>query len=459
MAAELALDVQLSRTVLPGLAEPQMVYALLTIRPSAAAQPAAVPLDVVLIIDRSESMYMPILPAAQFRELAQRGAVREITVDGIPVWQFQNVPPGYTTSAPRAIGYVKSALQQALDGLGDADCVALVAFAGQAQLLVTGAADQDKASLRAARRRAIDGLDGLALGNDTRLAQGLALGLAEITRTPASQRVRRLVVLTDGFTLNREECLHLAQAAHAAGVAISTVGLGVEFDEDLLIALADMTGGNAYFATDPAEIPPALAKEMNAAQGIAWRDLDLKLRLAVGVDLRKAYAMQPAIRDLGPVPIVAQSANIGLGDLGRGIPQVLLIELVVAPRLPGTFRLAHLMLTYDGPAGLPVEADLVAGCGAPGEPGGGADGAVLAAVERVTAHRLQTRALQAAERGDLPDATAKLRAAATRLLHMGEDDLAQAALAEADGLERGQGPSPAGTKRLRYATRLLTGDR
>jgi len=74
----------------------------------------------------------------------------------------------------------------------------------------------------------------------------------------------------------------------------------------------------------------------------------------------------------------------------------------------------------------------------------------------VTAHKLQTRALSEAEAGNVVGATQKLRAAATRLLELGEEDLAQTALEEAERLEKGEGLSAGGTKKLRYETRKLT---
>jgi len=77
-------------------------------------------------------------------------------------------------------------------------------------------------------------------------------------------------------------------------------------------------------------------------------------------------------------------------------------------------------------------------------------------VEKVTAHKLQTRALDEAAVGNIAGATQKLRAAATRLLELGESDLAQTALEEAGRLERGEGLSAGGTKKLRYETRKLT---
>jgi Ca-activated chloride channel family protein len=81
---------------------------------------------------------------------------------------------------------------------------------------------------------------------------------------------------------------------------------------------------------------------------------------------------------------------------------------------------------------------------------------VLNIVEKVTAHKLQTRALDEAALGNIVGATQKLRAAATRLLEMGEQDLAQAALQEADNLESQGQMSAGGTRKLRYETRKLT---
>jgi Ca-activated chloride channel family protein len=77
-------------------------------------------------------------------------------------------------------------------------------------------------------------------------------------------------------------------------------------------------------------------------------------------------------------------------------------------------------------------------------------------VEKVTAHKLQTRALDAAAAGDVATASKQLRAAATRLLELGETDLAETAQQEADRLEEKGQMSASGTKKLRYETRKLT---
>ena len=118
------------------------------------------------------------------------------------------------------------------------------------------------------------------------------------------------------------------------------------------------------------------------------------------------------------------------------------------------------MLSYDSPAqGLPgekVRDDIVVQYTDDPRAGTQTDARVMNVVEKVSAHQLQTRALQEAQAGNIPGATVKLRAAATRLLNMGEDELAQAALQEAENLERQGQLSAAGTKKLRYETRKLT---
>ena len=77
-------------------------------------------------------------------------------------------------------------------------------------------------------------------------------------------------------------------------------------------------------------------------------------------------------------------------------------------------------------------------------------------MERVTAFKLQTRALDEAAAGNLAGATQKLRSAATRLLDLGELELADTANRAAETMERGQTPSAADQKQMTYKTRRLT---
>jgi len=81
---------------------------------------------------------------------------------------------------------------------------------------------------------------------------------------------------------------------------------------------------------------------------------------------------------------------------------------------------------------------------------------VMNTVERVTAYALQTRALEDLAGGNVVAATQKLRAAATRLLTVGETVLAEAVQAEAARLANSGEVSAESAKEIRYATRRLT---
>jgi Ca-activated chloride channel family protein len=79
----------------------------------------------------------------------------------------------------------------------------------------------------------------------------------------------------------------------------------------------------------------------------------------------------------------------------------------------------------------------------------------MSVVQAVSAYKLQSQAIEEAERGNVSQATQRLRAAGERLIEMGQDDLGQTMLVEAELLEQEGQMSSEGTKRLRYGSRKL----
>jgi Ca-activated chloride channel family protein len=168
----------------------------------------------------------------------------------------------------------------------------------------------------------------------------------------------------------------------------------------------------------------------------------------------------PIITKLGHRALSDRDVQITLGNMERGQGQSVLVEMLVPPRQPGSYRIAQAEVSYDVPAtgttDEKVRADVVLNFTADPALASQGNPYVLNIIEKVTAHKLQTQALDEAAVDNIAGATQKLRAAATRLLELGEDDLAQTALDEARRLEEGEGLSSGGTKKLRYETRKLT---
>jgi Ca-activated chloride channel family protein len=195
-------------------------------------------------------------------------------------------------------------------------------------------------------------------------------------------------------------------------------------------------------------------------QDTVVQNAQMVLRLANGVTPRQVWQVLPMISNLGYRPLSDRDVQVSLGELEKAQPRSMLVEMLIGARPAGRYRIAQAEVSYDVPGlnlvGEKVKADILLDITADAAQTKQYDAEVMNIVEKVTAFKLQTRALEDAKMGDVAGASQKLRAAATRLLQMGEEDLAQSAMEEAENLEKTGQMSARGTKKLRYETRKLT---
>jgi hypothetical protein len=409
-----------------------------------------------LVADASRSMRIPIISEEQFRQLVREGGAHEVLVDGVPVWQFNApVPPEINAISPSALDHVAQALYSIVEHLHSADRFALVACAEDALLLAPATSGVEREILA----RHIDKLKGLNLGEETDLARGLHLGLEQLEQghSGADARVERLLLLTDGFTRHPERCLYLAREAAAQGISVSTLGLGGDFQDDVLTALADVTGGRAVFLRHADEIADAVAHELAAARAVAARAVSLNIALSEGVKLRRATSIRPTLAMLEAAHRPPNGYSLRLGDVQQQQSVTVLLELLAPPAPPLSdtptrrVRLAQIRAESAG-SDQTARLDLITTYTPAPAP---APAAVLDAAARANAARLQRRALQAAAGGDRATAVQLMHAAAARLNELGEAALAAVALQEAATLEQTGQTTRLGAKELTYATRRL----
>jgi secreted protein with Ig-like and vWFA domain len=437
---------------IPVASQPRLLYLLVEIE--GGGDGAALPVNLGLVVDTSDSMHIRLVTESQFENLARMGVLQEVLVDGVPAWKSTGIADDVLNSLPSRMARVEDALRAAVDQLRADDRFSLVAFAGHAVTLVPNTPGTQKSRLI----QSIDDLSNLSLGDETHIAQGISKGFEEVQREASSGRVNRLLLLTDGFAFDEEMCRQWADQAQQARIPISTMGLGGEFNEELMIPIADQTGGEAYLLEDPEEIPEALAHELQRAQAVRYRNLELKLRISSGVEVRGAFRVRPTIAPANPVN-EGGSYNFGLGDLVGGENVAFLLELVVPPRSAGVYRLAQTLLAYDDPAGglvgEKVRSDVLVEVTPDPSLVTEKVARVMHVIEALSAYKLQQRARADVDAGDVSGATRKLRAAATRLLDMGEEELAAEVEQQAEELEQSGQADPQRTKKLRYETRKL----
>ncbi len=458
MAAPLTLQCSLSSDVVSPLEASRPLYLLAEIGGGEGAQ--ALPSNLVFVLDVSDSMRIYMVEGRQFSKLVKKGKVTEDISDGIPIYRLDPAFRELAEKFPRRIDYVVRALEEAVDYIQPADYFSVVTFASYAYSPVQSSPGSERNRLRHAARQ----LDHLHQGDGTYLDRGLEEAFIQLQQRDTPHHAARIIVLTDGHTQNVKECYAWAERFRQEGYRLTTMGIGAEFNEDLLIPLADMTGGNAYYIESPDKIPKAFQAELGAAKRVSYRNVELKLGLAGGVELRGVHRVRP---ELGEFDVGAEMENsyaLILGDFDPAAPLSLLIELALPPWQEGAYRLAQALLSWEDPAQQPprqnLRQDIVVRCTPQANPR--YNERVMNIVEKVTAYRMSSEALQAAleaSRNADPEqrkqATLRLRQAATRLIDMGEKALAENILQQAKILEaKGQLDAQA-TKKLRYETRRL----
>lgn len=393
MPGEVNLMYTLSKDALPVTGQPQLTYVLLEVAPTDVMAAVQMPLNFSLVLDKSGSM------------------------DGAKM------------------DCLKDAVRRVIDLLGPDDYLSIVSFDTSPHTLVKSQQARSHSDKQALRRQ----VDRLDAGGGTEIAPALETGFAELSKAYAPNRINRLVLLTDGQTEHEDRCRKQAQKIGGSGIPITALGIGVDWNEKLLIELAGATSGQADYIAGPQDIVPYFQSAVQSMQSAVVQNAELVLRLVGGINPRKVWRVVPAIADLGYRPISDRVIAASLGELEKGQGQALLIELMLPDRQAGTYRIAQAEVSYDVPllqlAQEKVRADIMLHFTHDAYAAQQVNPKVMNIVEKVTAFKLQTRALQAAEAGDITGATQQLRAAHTILLNQGDADLARTVRLAADQLE------------------------
>jgi|GEM_PF-272416 len=447
---------------------PNSVYLLLEIKPIHTNQTEKIPAGLSFLIDTSDSMHIRLLTNDQFARLVRQGKVSEIMTDGVPAYQVQTNSLELLEDTYKKIDYVSNALRKISAYLRPNDSFSVIAFASHAHCLVSKTSGKDKQRLF----QAAQDLEYLKLGDMTQMAEGMALAYTQLEQLDAGKYSRRMILLTDGHTNNVKACYQMAEKIQHEGIKLSTMGIGSEFNEQLLIPLADLTGGNAYYIQSPDQILKALINEIGSALNISCRNLEIKINFTNGLKIKKSYKVKPQVSPIEPYADVqnisqgdATSYSLFLGDFDPSEPTILLLEVDFPFFSIGTYPFAQLLLTWEELGAkllrqnqrVQLQLKLVDdGHITPNQ-------RVMDMVKMVQLYEFGNEALSMAQKAMQTDnasekqnATLKLQQAATSLLDMGVNDLGTALLRQADLLIKKGNVEPDAVKNLRYETRRIT---
>lgn len=451
----LSLNATASRTNLTADDATQVVYVLLEPRASSDA-PRYTPTHCCLIVDCSPSMRIPIADDTLFRQLVRRGQAQEVMVDGLPAWKISSEAAHdvrqQTTSPSQWVAQAVGGISERLHPL---DRLSIVGFATNAHALVRHASPTELNQIKAA----INHVERGDFGDSTMLAPAMQKTLDILHQYRNDQRTERVILVTDGFVEDAAASGQIARAIAEAAIPCSTIGLGVEFQEQLLMHVADQSGGHATFINHPEAIPAMLNREFERNERIVVQRVRLEARLAKDVAIRRVYRVRPILAELAQPTITDQTASMSLGNLEHHANDAVLVELLVPARPAQQYRLARFSLNGVDANGTkldPAHAELIVTYER--DPRHALNPALVSIIERVTAWRMHNKALDAAAQGDNVNATRQLEAAITRLVNIGADDLAQQTANITQQITTTGVIDTAQIKELRYATRKLGKD-
>lgn len=234
-----------------------------------------------------------------------------------------------------------------IDGLSDGDIVSLYAFSDSVRELA--GPTPVTASTRAAL---LDAVGRLYASGGTNLYDGLRVGQAATDRAPPTHPVRRIVVISDGRAnigpSSAGEFGDLAARSTENGTQMTAIGVGLDYDENTLGALAVRSAGRLYHLEQPEQMGVILHDELQLLGQTVASNTAIELVPAAGVVIEGTDTLRVDRQPDGHV-------RIPVGSLYAGQHRELLLRVRYAPqRAPSGGTLATARLTYDDP-GAPTE--------------------------------------------------------------------------------------------------------
>lgn len=233
--------------------------------------------------------------------------------------------------------YVQQAACHVLDLLDERDRVAIVAYDDEIKIVT------HNVTVTSTQRQILkDQINALRPGGQTNLSGGWLEGCSEVATFLDDKNVNRALLLTDGLAncgiTDIEELETHARELRRRGIATSTFGVGLQFNEHLLEALAEQGGGHFYYIERPAQITEIFRQELGELLTVIARESALTISIPHGV----------SVELLGDLPHerTGDEMRVFLGDLCASEKRLLYTRVLTPPDSPGTSVVLNATLSF-----------------------------------------------------------------------------------------------------------------
>ena len=231
---------------------------------------------------------------------------------------------------------VKRAAIFAVHQMQSSDRVSVSVYGSEVETIAPSTLARDKTALnRRIERISIEGM--------TALHDGWMAGATQVAAHLENDRLNRVLLLTDGLanvgeTDPRRICENVKGLA-ARGVSTTALGVGDDFNEDLLQGMADSGDGNYYFIEGAADLETIFAAELSGLMATLGR------KVSLGLEPCNGTGVCDVLSDLNRNEL----GRLMLSNLVAGKALEVVVKLTIPP-LARENDVCLVRLAFDDPA-------------------------------------------------------------------------------------------------------------
>jgi len=313
------------------------VFACASVPGPAVGAPDHLPrdLDITFDVDVGE----PLMIAGQ-----EQTAYIKITLGGFALPQQTRSPINLGIVLDRSgsmasdgkLEKAKEAALMALDRLQPDDILSVVTFDSTVEVVVPATKAADREAIR-------ERISSLTPRGSTALFSGVSFGLQEVSKFLDPKRVNRIILLSDGQAnvgpRSPNELGQLGESAARQGISITTIGLGLGYNEDLMAQLAMRSDGNHAFAENAVDLAKIFQYELGDILSVVAQDVQIDIDFGDGITPVRALGREATIH--------GRKAKVSLAQLYAKQEKHVLFEVKVPPGSAGATRaLADVAVNY-----------------------------------------------------------------------------------------------------------------
>jgi Ca-activated chloride channel family protein len=183
-------------------------------------------------------------------------------------------------------------------------------------------------------------------GGNTALFGGVSQGAAELRKNFGGRYVHRIILLSDGIAnvgpSTPEDLGRLGAALIKEGISVTTVGVGTDYNEDLMTSLSRNSDGNSYFVESSADLPRIFAAELGDVLNVVAKKIHIVVECPDGVRPLTIIGREGRIR--------GRTVELYLNQLYGGQEKYALIEVEVPGQNSGEeIHIASVNVSYENP--------------------------------------------------------------------------------------------------------------